>query len=315
MLELTFGEQVKVILKRKGMTIKELAELIEERTGKKMSRQNLTQRLSRDNFQEQDMRMIAGILECPFQLDILGESAPARLVKKTEEKLATKEKSISEEQLIPEKERIPQEIQVEAGEIQQQEETLLYRNPGENERDITIGELLKINEELDEMEAKESQEKPAEEKVRGWRAYLQRHRKNAGEKSSDKNRSKEAVAAEPEPIKDKDTEKSYADENYVDETPVEESYTEEAYADEFYEEGTDSLGIPEDNEIGDINPYTGREYESNSVRMHPKRIGYVQVYDRVDHKWTDMTEWAFLGYQERKKALLGKDYEEPIYLD
>ena len=48
MLELTFGEQVKIVLRRKGMTIKELAELIEARTGKKMSRQNLTQRLSRD---------------------------------------------------------------------------------------------------------------------------------------------------------------------------------------------------------------------------------------------------------------------------
>ena len=45
------------------MTIKELAETIEARTGKKMSRQNLTQRLGRDNFQEQDMRMIAAILE------------------------------------------------------------------------------------------------------------------------------------------------------------------------------------------------------------------------------------------------------------
>ena len=36
------------------MTIKELAEEIEARMGK-MSRQNLTQRLGRDNFQEQDM--------------------------------------------------------------------------------------------------------------------------------------------------------------------------------------------------------------------------------------------------------------------
>ena len=50
MLELTFGEQVKIILSRKGMTIKELAEKIEKQTGKKMSRQNLTQRLGRDNF-------------------------------------------------------------------------------------------------------------------------------------------------------------------------------------------------------------------------------------------------------------------------
>ena len=54
-------------------TIKELAETIEKETGKKMSRQNLTQRLGRDNFQEQDMRMIAKILECPFYLDILEE--------------------------------------------------------------------------------------------------------------------------------------------------------------------------------------------------------------------------------------------------
>ena len=71
----------------------------------------------------------------------------------------------------------------------------------------------------------------------------------------------------------------------------------------------------EDRELGDVNPYTGKEYQSNSVRMHPTRIGYVQVYDRTIHKWTDMTEWAFLGYQERKKVLLGKAYEPPIYLD
>ena len=58
MINLTFGEQVKIVLSRKDMTIKELAEEIEARTGKKMSRQNLTQRLGRDNFQEQDMRIV-----------------------------------------------------------------------------------------------------------------------------------------------------------------------------------------------------------------------------------------------------------------
>ena len=77
--DLTFGEQVKIILGRKGMTIKRLAEMIEEQTGKKMSRQNLTQRLGRDNFQEQDMRMIAKILDCPFHLNIMTEAqAPVR---------------------------------------------------------------------------------------------------------------------------------------------------------------------------------------------------------------------------------------------
>mgnify|MGYP000797752518 CR=1 FL=1 len=36
MEDLTFGEQVKIVLGRKGMTIKELAETIEKETGKKM---------------------------------------------------------------------------------------------------------------------------------------------------------------------------------------------------------------------------------------------------------------------------------------
>lgn len=90
----------------------------------------------------------------------------------------------------------------------------------------------------------------------------------------------------------------------------EENFGGEAEAEEFLVSDGE-----EDLERGDVNPYTGREYESNSVRMHPTRIGYVQVYDRAEHAWTDMTEWAFLGYQERKKALLGKDYEPPIYLD
>ena len=36
MENLTFGEQVKIMLSRKGMTIKQLARLIEECTGKAM---------------------------------------------------------------------------------------------------------------------------------------------------------------------------------------------------------------------------------------------------------------------------------------
>ena len=122
MLELTFGEQVKIILSRKGMTIKELAEKIEKQTGKKMSRQNLTQRLGRDNFQEQDMRMIAKILDCPFYLDILEEH------EEHEEKLSKAQK-ITE----PEKKKTPAKAE---------------------ERDITIGELVDIHKELDAIEKK-----------------------------------------------------------------------------------------------------------------------------------------------------------------
>ena len=129
MLELTFGEQVKIILSRKGMTIKELAEKIEKQTGKKMSRQNLTQRLGRDNFQEQDMRMIAKILDCPFYLDIL------------EEHEEHAQRSLSKAQKITEPETEERHL------------------PRAEERDITIGELVDIHKELDAIEKKKSKKK------------------------------------------------------------------------------------------------------------------------------------------------------------
>lgn len=286
MLELTFGEQVKIVLNRKGMTIKELAERIEEHTGKKMSRQNLTQRLSRDNFQEQDMRMIAGILECPLHLSILEEAVSAAPSPQKKADIV----SVSEEKT--------------------------------SERDITVGELLDMNERFDaavaqgstalpeeytveellsEIDALETEIKEApknqasgiEEKSHGLRGYLQKYKKEReAEKIQAAGRIQEAG------YRRNDTDDAQNIGGFGVGTDV--------YEEELYEE---------ESVLGDVNPYTGREYETNTVRMHPKRIGYVQVYDRAEHSWTDMTEWAFLGYQERKKALLGKDYESPIFID
>ena len=88
MQDLTFGEQVKIVLSRKNMTIKDLARKIEIRTKKKMSRQNLTQRLGRDNFQEQDMRLIASILGCPFKLSILEEDTLEKQEERTEDEMS-----------------------------------------------------------------------------------------------------------------------------------------------------------------------------------------------------------------------------------
>ena len=207
MMNLTFGEQVKIILSRRGMTIKQLAEEVEKHTGKPMSRQNMTQRLGRDNFQEQDMRMLAEILGCKFTLSIMDT----------------------------------EDIQVEEN--------------ASATRDITVGELVEPVVETADIPQEDTREK--EILRQGIKGFF---RKGSLE--------------------------------------VNGSAKEE-----------------EQQPIGEINPYTRKEYESNSVRMHPKKIGYVQVYDREQHKWTDMTEWAFLGYQERKKQLLGKDYKPPIYLD
>ena len=222
MMNLTFGEQVKIILSRKGMTIKQLAEEVEKYTGKPMSRQNMTQRLGRDNFQEQDMRMIAEILGCKFTL------------------------SIMESEVTP-----MEDVMSDA-------------------RDITVGELADIADDVTEVQVE-----PIEE-----------------------------ITKEALPVPDV--------------TETEEKQILRQGIKGYFRKGSLEPGTvakEEQQVVGEINPYTRKEYESNSVRMHPKKIGYVQVYDREQHKWTDMTEWAFLGYQERKKQLLGKDYRPPIYLD
>lgn len=239
MVNLTFGEQVKIILSRKGMTIKQLAELMEAYTGKSMSRQNMTQRLHRDNFQEQDMRLIAKILGCQFQLSIM---------------------EVADETQVATAEPIKEEI------VEEPVQEELHPH----EREITVEELVAMTQEVEETIEEEKvipniasvQRRDEERELlrKGIKGYF----KKSGSSSSENAGKKES---EPATV------------------------------------------------VGDINPYTGKEYQSNSVRMHPKRIGYVQVYDREQHKWTDMTEWAFLGYQERKKHLLGKDYVPPIYLD
>ena len=289
MEDLTFGEQVKIVLGRKGMTIKELAETIEKETGKKMSRQNLTQRLGRDNFQEQDMRLIASILGCPFQLSIMSgeiaESAVGR-IRKQEVKW--------NEQEQPEESFSEETVETEKGEQQLTGE----------ERDMTIGEIYDMHEELAELEKNAVEAEPTEDVREDLQTEEEEYREELQEVPESDQKEENSVESEVSYTEDYDQPAEEEAEVSSYETQPAEPVQEEAT----YEE-------PIQEEVGDINPYTGRESESNSVRMHPKRIGYVQVYDRANHKWTDMTEWAFLGYQERKKVLLGEDYEPPIYLD
>lgn len=353
MEDLTFGEQVKIILGRKGMTIKQLAELIEVRTGKKMSRQNLTQRLGRDNFQEQDMRMIAAILDCPFHLSIMSEAAvqprstaalekaaiartDAIEKKQAEEKMRTEEIQTEETQQkntgapeAEERERTAESAVQNTAEPVAAENSSEVETSGDDialdERDMTIGELYEIHEELSELEEnakagepveeiKKELEKPKKSLFHTGGIFLRRKQREAAtadetktaekasEDAADENASWSANGGQPEQEKMQ---------------PAAEQHSSESAAAEKddFEPVISHDDVEEDREVGEVNPYTGREYQSNSVRMHPTRIGYVQVYDRTIHKWTDMTEWAFLGLQERKKALLGKAYEPPIYLD
>lgn len=328
-MDLTFAEQVKIILSRRGMTIKELAELIEKHTGKKMSRQNLTQRLGRDNFQEQDMRMIAGILGCPFYLNILDENIS---VEAEEPHREDKENYIEEVQEPveavyeePAAEEYAEEVYEEPVAEEYAEE--VYEEPAMQEESIEeiLEEAAALERENKEFEHRQSENKEQEKKQdnrtvfedgenkgkkHSWTSYLRRRKKQVEEPVKPAEEEVQTQPVEEEPKDMFETETISLEEDDAKEVNSFTEYAEEKVK-ELQPEGTEE----EDLEKGDINPYTGHEYQSNSVRMHPSRIGYVQVYDRGEHQWTDMTEWAFLGYQERKKVLLGKDYEPPIYLD
>lgn len=333
MEDLTFGEQVKIILGRKGMTIKQLAELIEVKTGKKMSRQNLTQRLGRDNFQEQDMRMIAEILECPFQLSILGGEA---LVRPAAAKISDRHQEAPVQASVPEKNQMAAAQKEElppAGEGETSEPEIREREtkPGisegetmsPDERDMTIGELYDIHQQLSEMEESIKAGEPAEKAKEELEKKKSRFRPGGLFLRRKHTEEAQVENAEKEPVREAENSGESRDAGEETEMAESASVQEEKLAaspeDRIPEDEFEPV-IPRDDEeedtsAGEINPYTGREYQSNSVRMHPSRIGYVQVYDRSIHKWTDMTEWAFLGYQERKKTLLGNAYEPPIYLD
>ena len=354
-MDLTFAEQVKIILSRRGMTIKELAELIEKHTGKKMSRQNLTQRLGRDNFQEQDMRMIAGILGCPFYLNILDENISVEAeephredkenyieevqepVEAVYEEPAAEEyaEEVYEEPAIeeyaeevyeePAAEEYVEEVYEEPAIEEYAEE--VYEEPAMQEESIEeiLEEAAALERENKEFEHRQSENKEQEKKQdnrtvfedgenkgkkHSWTSYLRRRKKQVEEPVKPAEEEVQTQPVEEEPKDMFETETISLEEDDAKEVNSFTEYAEEK-AKELQPEGTEE----EELEKGDINPYTGHEYQSNSVRMHPSRIGYVQVYDRGEHQWTDMTEWAFLGYQERKKVLLGKDYEPPIYLD
>ena len=391
MLDLTFGEQVKIILRRKGMTIKELAEIMEARTGKKMSRQNLTQRLGRDNFQEQDMRQIAEILGCRFQLSIMEESVSAdknfneeeqnneidnvndlgaevtvgevidtfgveeniaveqvyegempeevyvepaceeaaeEATEEVVEEAPAEELAISAEEVV--EEAPAEELAISVEEAVYEEpvyeesayeepvyeesayeepvyEEAVYEEPVyeepvyeepvyEQQAEASVEEALKEMADLEQEDKSYKSEREQKAKKKGWRDRLGFNRK-------------------AEPVKSVPTEVPVQEEYVQEEAVVEEPvYEESAYEEAVYEEPVQEEVVYEEP-VGDINPYTGLEYETNSVRMHPKKIGYVQVYDREGHDWIDMTEWAFMGYQEQKKMLLGKDYDPPIYID
>lgn len=62
---LSVSEKIKVILKRRRMTMGRLA----ESTGQ--TRQNLSNKMTRDNFPEKELREIADALECDLEISLV----------------------------------------------------------------------------------------------------------------------------------------------------------------------------------------------------------------------------------------------------
>jgi len=59
---ITTGEKIRVLMKRRNMTLQALADL----TGQ--SRQNLSNKLRKDNFSDNDLKKIAEVLDCSYEI-------------------------------------------------------------------------------------------------------------------------------------------------------------------------------------------------------------------------------------------------------
>lgn len=64
-MKLTTTEKINIIMKRQNMSMTELAKKTDQ------SRQNLSNKMSRDNFSENDLRLIANALECDLRIQFV----------------------------------------------------------------------------------------------------------------------------------------------------------------------------------------------------------------------------------------------------
>ena len=62
---LSVSEKIKVILKRRGLTMEELAKKTSQ------TRQNQSNKMTRDNFPEKELREIANALDCDLEINLV----------------------------------------------------------------------------------------------------------------------------------------------------------------------------------------------------------------------------------------------------
>ena len=60
-MALTAGEKIKILMKRRGLTLGDLADKTNQ------SRQNLSNKMARDNFTEKEIKEFAEVLDCEYE--------------------------------------------------------------------------------------------------------------------------------------------------------------------------------------------------------------------------------------------------------
>ena len=60
-MALSTSEKIKILLKRRGMTLGDLSEKTNQ------SRQNLSNKMARDNFSEKEIKELASALDCEYE--------------------------------------------------------------------------------------------------------------------------------------------------------------------------------------------------------------------------------------------------------
>ena len=72
-MSLSVSEKIKVVLKRREMTMGQLA----DKTGQ--TRQNLSNKMTRDNFPEKELREIANALDCDLEINLIMRESNERV--------------------------------------------------------------------------------------------------------------------------------------------------------------------------------------------------------------------------------------------
>lgn len=290
-MELTFGEQVKVILKRQNMTIKDLAAILETRTGKPMSRQNLTQKLNRNNFQEQDMKEIAAALGCGLVIQLIPPIHSDPTLPSVESILAAAQLPVTPEPVAAASVPV---APAPASAPDPETHPLPAAAAPEQTPTVTVSSV-------------QPEDIPSEQPQASASYYIE-------EREPDKESLSKQMSALFNPLLHTERKKrpersdsilsllSGSRKNHTEETS-DSSHTA-AHSEDAH------FGLPADC----INRLTGEEYLTNTVRRVPGKEGFIQVYDASDHTWTETNESEFLRFQQQKKQMLGSDYEPPIYI-